>query len=293
MSKRSRALELYSIHGRTSDEVIDYVELLDRIGRLDRVQRQCEVGPRVVALTDYRAGQKHYTLRLVAGTAGEPALFYDTETGEAAEVDTGSRFVANSAWVFVDAVNRLVAVERRRPGVSTLEIESALEQLGVRGGLAANLRIDLNPVAATSFLEEVDRLSRIREASVVLRRPNYDWNDNAADLTGYAEASGGDRVSIEVGAGRGRALSEHTGIVADIRRLVRQPIASLKSVRVRGTREDEQRERTVSLERHQERRYVEDTPGASPLESLDPAADEMFAATAQRIAVQPDGATPI
>lgn len=282
MAEKPRTLELYSIHGRVRDTVISYDALLAGIGQLDRVSRQAEVGNRVVAITEFGVDAGSFALRFVAGIAGEPALFYDTATGEESQLDTGSRIVASSAWTFVDAASRLVAIERRRPGVSILEIESALEQLGDIAGLGAGLRIDLNPVAASSFLDEVAKLDRIREATVVLRRPNLDWDDNASTLTGYAAESGGDRVSIDVSAGRGRSLSTDQGIVADIKRFVRRPIAAMKSVRVKGSRSGEERERTVSLDKHQERRFVPVVPGETVRESLFEAATEMIRATSER-----------
>lgn len=283
MAQKPRTLELYSIHGRVGSAVISYVELLSGVGRIDRLSRQVEVGTRVVAITDFRQDGDSTVLRFVAGVAGEPALFYDTATGEESEVDTGTRIVASSAWVFVNAAKRLVAVERRRPGVSVLEMESTLEQLGVRAGLDGKLRIDLNPVAATSFLDEVAKLDRIREATVVLRRPNFDWDDNASTLTGYAAESGGDRVSIDISAGRGRSLAPEAGIVADIKQLIRRPIAALKSARVKGSRRDEDRERTVSLDRHQERRFVPEVQGEAPQQTLERAALALIRDAAERI----------
>lgn len=282
MAEKPRTLELYSVHGRVSDTVISYQALLTGIGELDRVARQVEVGNRVVAITEFAQDGDSFSLRFVAGVAGEPALFYDTATGEESEVDTGSRIVASSAWVFVDPSSRLIAVERRRPGVSILEIESAFEKLGDDAGIGPNLRVDLNPVASSSFLDEVEKLDRIREATVVLRRPNLDWDDNASTLTGYAAESGGDRVSIDVSAARGRSLSTDQGIVADIKRFVRRPIAAMKSVRVKGSRSGEERERTVSLDKHQERRYVPVVPGETARESLSEAATEMIRETAER-----------
>lgn len=70
--------------------------------------------------------------------------------------------------------------------------------------------------------------------------------------------------------------------MADIKRFARRPIAAMKSVRVKGSRAGEERERTVSLDKHQERRYVPVVSGETARESLSTAATDMIREAAER-----------
>ena len=120
--------------------------------------------------------------------------------------------------------------------------------------LGGRATFDLNPVVAESFIEELERYTRIRQAAVTLSRPNLNWTQSAAQLTGYADESNADAVELEMSAKRGESLAREDGIVADIKKLVRRPIGPVRNLRVTGTRRDEEKETSVSLKRHQEKR---------------------------------------
>lgn len=257
-----RSVEAYSLHGRTGSGVINYVDLFSGIADLPLRHRQASIGQLVVGVTVVERTDFGLALRFVSGTEGQPAIFFDTTTGEETAEDIGTRVVAVSTWMFVDPTKRLVALERRRPGVGVATIERALEILGLTAGLGDGLRIDLNPVPSSSFTTELESLDRIREAAVVLHRPNWDWLKDADALSGYSDESGADRSEVQLNAGRGKSLNKDTGIVADIRRLVSRPINALKDVRVVGTRSGESKERSVRLENHRERVFVPIAQGA-------------------------------
>ena len=277
MVKRDeRPIEAYSIHGRLGEQLLDYRALFAGLASLDRLGRQVHVRDWIVAITEVREIGDEFMLRFVSGIEGETALYYDIETGEESVEETGSRIAANASWVVSSPGKRVVVIERSRPGVSVMLIERTLEELAVRAGVG-NARIDLNPIPAASFVNELEELERIRSASVVLHRPNYDWADNAATLTGYAAESDGGRISVQVQADRSKSLSRTSGIVLDLKRLARSPISSLKNVKVVGNKAGESRERTVSLDRHLERRYVEVAPGTSPRSAIEEASSDLIA----------------
>lgn len=282
--REQRTIEAYSLHGRVGTEIIDYQNLFAAITVIPLAQRQVEVGTQVVGVTIIDRIKFGFVMRMIAGTPGVSAIFYDTLTGEESVEDFGSRVVARSIWVVVNPTKRLVAVERKRPGVGIDVIERALEILGSIAGIGQNLRIDLNPVPTQSFLAEVDQLDRIREAAVVLHRPNYDWTDNIDDLSGYGDESGADRVEVQLNARRGETLHKNSGILLDIRRLVAKGISAIKDVRVVGTRYGESKERSVRLKNHLERTFITVPPDADERSALVSASVEMI----ERIVQQPE-----
>lgn len=263
-----RPLEAYSIHGRTGDGVVDYPSFFARLADLERIDTQVQHRDEISAITAHSVVDGVHRLRFVSGLSGVEALYYDIGTGEETTEETGDRLVASTSWMIADPSRRLAAIERSRPGVSIAAIERTLGELAISTD-SGRARFDLNPVPAKSFLTELDQLDRIRQAAVVLQRPNFNWADNAAELTEYTDDSNGDRVSLEISAPRGEGLETSRGIVADIKRLISNPISSLKTVKVKGQRADEERERTVGLQKHQERRYVTVPAGQIPGEVLD------------------------
>ncbi len=111
------------------------------------------------------------------------------------------------------------------------EISKALGIIGTAIGFDDKLVIDLNPVTAESFNEELEQFDRIRQASVTVARPNYDWTENANTLTTYAAESDGQTAELEISAPRGGSLAKERGIVRDIKKLVQHAIGPLKKVK--------------------------------------------------------------
>ena len=261
---RPRSLYAYSLHGRSDDEVLDYDAFFAALSEADVLERQTAVGDETVALTavERRSGNR-WALRFVSGREGLPPLFYDPVSGTESTADLGSSFVATASWVFLDASTRIVIAERTRPGVSIGAIARALSHLGRELGIAPRLVIDLNPVASPGFLAELDRFDRIRQAAVVLTRPNYNWSDSSTELSGYADESNAGTVDVTMSAGRGQSLARNEGIVADIKSLTSKLVGPIKNLRITGTRTGESKETSVSLAKHQEKRFVTVDEGGS------------------------------
>jgi hypothetical protein len=254
--REQRSLYAYSIHGRDEEGIIDYTRLLDFFERIPSANRQTSVGDEMVAITAILNTGSARALRFVAGREGIP-LFYNVETGEEVYEDLGPRMVANASWCIMDPETRFVVVERRRPGVGVNVMARAMSLLGRELGFAQRLTVDLNPVASSSLAVEIERFSRIRQAAVVVARPNLNWDDSAAFFTEYASESNADAAEVLLTAGRGRSLSKDSGIVSDIKELLRNRVGPLKNLRIVGRRQGETRDTGVSLERHQEKRFVE------------------------------------
>lgn len=267
---RQRSLWAYSIHGRDGrDDVVGYDDFFSALAAEPALSRQTGVGDETVAITymELRGGTR-WVLRFVSGHHGLPPLFYDPVTAQESTADLGSRFVATASWVFVDPVSRMVAAQRDRPGVPIGVIARALSHLGRELNLVPGAVFNLNPVPGPGFLEELDRFERIRQASVSLARPNYNWSDSANQLSGYAADSNAGRVEVTMSAGRGQSLAVDTGIVNDLKQLSAEPVGPLEDMKVTGIREGEARETSVSLAKHQEKQFVPVEESAAPAEVL-------------------------
>jgi len=275
-SRKERTMFAYSMHARGAGGVLDYPDVFRSLNRVPATTRQTSVGDEVVGLTSMAERESGWVLRFVAGEDAL-ALFYDPRTGEEGQTDLGGRLVAHANWVYVNPETRIVAIERRRPGVGVAVIARALghmvSELGIVEGPA---RFDFNPVAGTSLGAEIRRYERIRQASVVLARPNFNWSDNSQRLTDYADDSNADGVEISMSAERGESLTKDNGIVADILDATKKILGPVKNLRITGRRTGEKKESSVSLKRHQQKRSYE-VPGTQDLQ----AEQESFGSSAE------------
>lgn len=254
--KQARSILAYSLHGRTKDGVVDYLAYFQALYRAPAPSRQTSVGDQLIAVSQMSSVGSTWLMRFVSGDANTAPMFFDPRTGEETTAELSGQILASAVWMMVDPTSRYVAIERKRPGVPVSVIAQALSHFSAELNLADSRSVfDLNPIPAPSFVTELERFERIRQASVVVARPNYDWTDNATRLTEYAAASDGQTAETSISAGRGESLSKTTGIIEDIRRLASRAIGPIKNLRVTGRREGEQKETSVSLARHQERAF--------------------------------------
>jgi len=268
MARLSRTVRLYSLHGRVKDDPINYTELLGFVADIPPAERVVSLPNDLnIAVESIRREGTTFFLRLLAGNPSEIPLLFDEATGESRPGSIGPRqwlASATRAVVETEPDVRVVALELRRNGVSAATFERVLEELGSQ--LREGLKIDLNPLAAESFLEEIGRFERIREASLVVARPNFDWNDHHDHLHELADASGATRAESTVTAGRNDSLNKSTGLVAYIKRLAVNAKTDVKNAVVRGIRKGESKETSVSLERHVLSGRVEYDSSLPPLE---------------------------
>ncbi|HEY8588731.1 MAG TPA: hypothetical protein VIL55_04160 [Naasia sp.] len=280
-----RKLDAYSIHGHLNpggqdEELVDYEEFFAEVASR-AVGVSFRVGSNLVALVESGSRQGRHGLRLASGDPAGQAEVFDPATGTAAEVSLGrEQLLVSPAWVIVDPIARIAVVEKRRPGVPVMEIERFLsiygrERLGMPG-----LTLSLNPVPSPSFRREIETFTRIREAAVVLRRPNHSFTSDAREMLGQiAEASNAQDVEVQVNAARGGTLSKDSGIVADILSFVKSAINPLLNARVVGNRPDFEGERSVSLNKHTVRgsaRIETNSPADEQLNALDEAAQGLI-----------------
>jgi hypothetical protein len=285
-----RSLDAYSIHGHLSagaedESLLDYGDFFTALAATEPRSARFPVGGDTVALTESATRGARVAFRLVSGNAEELPLVYDLQTGTAEEVDPGKdRFVVSGAWVIVDPIRRILVLERKRPGIPVYQLERFLSQFGRRALKVAALTISLNPVPSASFAQEIGTFTRIREASITLRRPNQSWTESAASMLGELSNSNAAEIQLQLNADRGQSLSKSEGVVAEVLALARKPIGPLKNATVKGTRPDFEGERSVSLKKHTVKGTARIDPKDGPLaqlESLEKAAVRMMQVAAE------------
>lgn len=269
MPKREVTIIGHSIHGRSAEGLAEYQEVVDVLAGLSPVDSQFTIGGQVVAIATTEVPTDGFVyLRYIAGHPETGALLFDPGTGELDEFDFEHRFIARSAWLVIDPARRLATLEIRRPGVSASTIASHIERVMEDVMNLQAPTFTLNPIPSKSILEELDRLERIREASVVLARPNFDWTENADQLSQMGDESDAGQVEVGARAPRGKSLRLRDGILGAIRSLAENQIGPIRDFRVNGTRTGENKERRISLENNSERRFVSVHPSESESERV-------------------------
>ncbi len=251
-----RTVEAYSIHGHVAsgspdETLLDYDGFFRQLGTADLHSLRVRLGEDVVAITDQHDDGSRISLRFVTGNTQELPLVYDIGSATAMPVDPGTdRLVVRGAWVFALPASRLVFIEKRRPGVPVFQIERFFTDYGRNRLGLDGLTISLNPVPSRDFAREVEEMTRVRQATIAMRRPNYSWTETAGDLIGGPAAeSNASEVRLQLTANRGQSLAKDRGVVRDLLHLVSRPITGLKDAIVKGESPRQVGERTVSLEK--------------------------------------------
>lgn len=252
----SRTLEAYSIHGHTrsgsvEEENLNYTNFFEQLSQSNPGDRRQQSTSDVIAVPEIIRDGNKLGFHFIIGSPDELSLIYDIGTGTAERVDPGKgRFVANSAWAIVQPDIRLLLLERRRPGVAIRRIENFLIEYSRQLPDLSGLSISLNPIPSPSFADEVAKFTRIREAEIILRRPNGGFTDTANNMLSQMADSNGAELGLHVRADRGQSLSKTDGIVSEVLALAQKPINALKNAVIKGRRPDYNGERVVSLQKH-------------------------------------------
>lgn len=268
-----RTLDAYSIHGHlgagsVNEELLDYGDFFGALGS-DGLGRSLKVGAETVALAEVVRLDHRIAFRFVSGNSSELAEAYDPSTGTTQLVELGhERFIVNWAWVIVDPIARIAVLERKRPGVPVFQLERYLSDFGRDNGFE-RLSVSLNPVPSPSFVEEIESFTRIREASVTIRRPNHSFTQSAREAVAQiARDSNAGSATVQVNAERKESLQKDSGIVADIISFARNPITPILNAVVKGFRPGFGKERSVSLKKHQLKATATLPEGVSPTQQL-------------------------
>lgn len=255
-----RNFRAFTLHGHGSNnDVINYVAFMDALREIPAVSRQARAGDEVVAVAQVFEEEGVWFLRCVRGREGELPLYYDVATGQEREGDVRKNEVLAGAALFAfDPATRFVVAEQRRPGVGAIELARALSRIGRQAGFDSRLTITLTPVVRSEdFESELGEYERIKAVSVVVTRPNYDWDDNAVELTELASESNAGKAELTMTASRGQSLERHSGIIQQVRDLLASARTPVQDVKLTGRRAGSSQDTSVRLGKHAEKAEVQ------------------------------------
>jgi hypothetical protein len=274
-----RTISLYAIHGHTRSGTLDYREFFEWFSGLQPADTRYLVWEDLVFVRENRSRLRDkHVFEFISGDPNEQPLFYDDVAGAVSRGDLpDDSWPARQTRVVVDPTSRIMAVEARRAGVSARNLERYFERLARDRGFAHGVSLTLAPLQTAGFTEELEQFTRIREATIVIRRPNFDWDDARDQITELAGESNGQTAETTVNAGRNQSLSKDDGIISIIKRHVRRPLTSIIRATIVGNKQGEEGEVHLSTGRHNKRRYVAVPDRSSELEIarliIDEAAD--------------------
>lgn len=268
MARRARKIEVFTIAGHIDDNPVDYIELFDALASVPVAERDIVRRDNILALPALRRRGRIVRAVVYEGPRDLYPLIYDYEQGtERIEQLLASEVLATKTHAIIDVIDRETIVEYNHRGAKARDLALLIEELG-RPLLGQSLNVELSPVADESFSRSIDHFRRITSASIKLSRPNQDWTDYHDRLTGLAGESHGQYAEVAVSAGRGRSLSDGSGIIPLIRKILRRRRSSVQTAKIAGYRHEESEPTTVSLSRHitHQRIRVETDEAGYPME---------------------------
>ena len=265
MAKRAtRKFEAFVMHSH-HDTPATYSNLFEMLSKLRREERIYKFTDEVVfGFPIVSRENDTYFIQVVEG-GDNSALVLNTETGDTREnILARSEMLSHATHLVVAPKKRRAAIEYSQRGAKAPTIAVAIEGvLREHYPELSNIGFSFAPVIRENFITEINAFERIREANIRVTRPNASWTDHYTDLSKLAEDSGGDKVAIDVRAGRNESLKKNAGIVKVIKDVVRDREPYLDDAAVKGTRQNEDFETTVHAKKHvQHTRAVVETDDA-------------------------------
>lgn len=252
MAKRTtRKFEAYVMHAH-HDTPATYSTLFEMLSKLRREDRIYRFSDEVVfGFPIVSRENDTYFIQVVEG-GDDSALVLNVETGNTREnILARSEMLSHATHLVVAPRKRRAAIEYSQRGAKAPTIAVAIEGvLREHYPDLHNVGFSFAPVIRENFVTEINAFERIREASIRVTRPNASWTDHYTDLSKLAEDSGGDKVAVDVRAGRNDSLKKNVGIVKVIKDVVRDREPYLDDAAVKGTRQHEEFETTVHAKKH-------------------------------------------
>ncbi len=250
-----RPLRAYTVNGHGLDgRVINYRSFWQWLAGLTPQQRQSARGGDIVAFANVHEEDGVWFMRVLQGRQGELPLFFNTATGDEREGEVGRNEVLAGAATFAfDPETRFIVVERRRPAVNVNEVARALGRIAREQGFDPRATFSLTPVVRPEgFEDELSEFETIKEVDVVVARPNTTWDDNASFLTDLAAESNASRAELSMTANRGESIARNSGIIEQIRDLIRDGRTPVQDVVLRGRRRGASKDSRARLGKHAE-----------------------------------------
>ncbi len=133
--------------------------------------------------------------------------------------------------VFVVPKDRIVFVDSPASWSILSQIEQALVKYGTEYLDMRGLTISLNPVPASSFFEKLASVSNITRMTLVMRRPNLTWSEDAKGLIGDVLArANADSVTLRLDARSGMGGERDNELASTVADHLSSSITGIKNV---------------------------------------------------------------
>jgi hypothetical protein len=256
----TRKLQVFAMHAHIGGNALgDYKDLFECLANLKPEQRIMEMNETIVAMPVVDIVKDEYLYFIVyEGEKDVHPIIYDTGKAKARVQDLISgEVVATKTHGIIDFVNRQVIVEYTFRGAKAKDVAGLVETcIPPNHGKYSNLNLEFAPVAEATFSSAINKFERIKMASLKVAKSNPGWTDHSDNLSKLADDSDGQLINVEVIAGRKESLSSRKGIIQYIKEFAKNPLSSIKSAKVIGTREGESTQTTISLENYIEHSKV-------------------------------------
>lgn len=175
---------------------------------------------------------KRLRLRFLSFTTGYRPDILDTE-GYSISPNPLGETQTGVEWTHVlgGKVNGryLLLCEKVQSGIWPSTIESYLQWMidnvygqqwtGDNGEDDENITVNLESEPGSAFIQRINGLSRVRQATVRTVRPNPGWADLASELAGEADQSRAQKADVTMTARREDSLAKNKGIVQAIKEM--------------------------------------------------------------------------
>lgn len=258
MARRSRTILAYVMHGHLDSAQLDYAHFFRWVYETPPRATQMSLRQDLDVVIERMSFRGPFLdLRLASGNPNSSPLYYSETTGETTRTPLPpGTWAAQQTRVTIMPEERLVFIEGRQNGVSAATLEQYLTTLARINRYASRMKLSLNRLPSSSFEEEVERLTRIRKASLEVNRPNTDWDEANDMLSTLAGESDGQQAQVVVSAAHGASLSRTDGIVKLIFTHVRRTLTNVREAKVVGRRPGAKRDTIISTEKHQVQAYA-------------------------------------
>lgn len=270
-----RTIDVYRINGHSrpgspQERPVDYEAFFDLLAKTPPAERQVKDGSRTIAIPTAQHVENGLAFAFILGSPDSVTTLYapSTATTESVEHDE-TRFPVVQVWTIVNPLERVLYLEKKRPGVPVSTIERFLREFAKTSTNLGPVVFSLTPIPAPSFVTQINEMTRIREASLRVERPNLDWSGPAEDALGRIAESDAQSVGVEARASRKQSLRKDAGIVKMIKDMAKRPVNSIRNAMVKGTAPGYAGEKTVSLEKNQVRARIEYDKSSTPSEVLE------------------------
>jgi hypothetical protein len=253
LANQYRTIRLFSLHAHQREERFDYLDFFKKLGAIPKEQRTIAINRDLyLYLHTSTVNGSEIHLQVAGGHPDNMPTVIDSKSGNVFQANLPEdNWIGHISQIIIEITDqgRVCAIENRRNGVTPTNMETFLIRLYEE---YYHIKIDLSfsPIADVNFLEQIDSMKRIRQVTLVMSQPNPTWDDHFNYLSRLAKESKAQKFSTTITAPRGGSLSSEEGIVPVVKEQSTSPDANLEKVTVKGTREKEARETTVSLDKN-------------------------------------------